>query len=618
MPVSTTPTQKAGGIVAFKVLVNGTEMAGALKQNLQSIEVEATYNRPDACTVSFAAPEVSLDKPLPAFKPGDALEMKVRRPEAETLLFSGEIVSIELEGRYGSTHYVIRGYDKRHRLYRGSKSATFLKARRSEIISKVLSEAGLQATVESSSDIVPYVAQAAESNGDFVERLLHDLGYVSVRSGTTIQCRPPGSFTTLAETLQFGANLETYSLRTTSDSWATSVEVRGWDAKTKKEIIGTASTAKSPLNESQGKNGQAFGPAKVHLVGNPGSQAEATTAAQAGLNRQLSGALQMDGTCDGNEKMMPGALVEVKGINATFNGKYRLSGVHHRWDAETGFVTDFSCNGAGERSIASLLAGATEGVALAAGPSAIIAGVVPAIVTDTKDDEDLGRIKVSFPWMPGEGSNQFTSHWVRLVMPGAGGSQKGFYLVPEVNDEVLVAFEHGDINHGYLLGGLYNSKDKPPVPNGVAVNTGKTPVKAFRSSKGHQLTFNDSDDKPAVELVTAAKKITMTLDDKSGDMTIKASNGQATITIANSGDITIKSGNSGVVIEAMKDISLKATGNIKLKATQNVDIEGMQVNIKAQTAANIEGQAAAALKGAKVDVTGTAMTTITGALVKIN
>src|SRR5438105_15411981 len=83
-------------------------------------------------------------------------------------------------------------------------------------------------------------------------------------------------------------------------------------------------------------------------------------------------------------------------------------------------------------------------------------GVEVGIVTNVKDDKKLGRVKVCFPRLPGKPE----SDWVRVAQPAAGAS-RGFYWIPHVNDEVLVAFERGEAHRPYVIGSLWTGRDKP-------------------------------------------------------------------------------------------------------------------------------------------------------------
>ncbi len=88
-------------------------------------------------------------------------------------------------------------------------------------------------------------------------------------------------------------------------------------------------------------------------------------------------------------------------------------------------------------------------------------GVVVGIVTNNQDPDKLGRVKVKFPWL----SDGEESYWARVAVPMAGAA-RGTYVLPDVEDEVLVAFDRGDMAVPYIIGGLWNGKDKPPMDNG--------------------------------------------------------------------------------------------------------------------------------------------------------
>lgn len=111
-------------------------------------------------------------------------------------------------------------------------------------------------------------------------------------------------------------------------------------------------------------------------------------------------------------------------------------------------------------------------------------GVTIGIVTNNKDPDGLGRVKVKFPWL----SQTEESYWARIVTPMAG-NDRGIYFLPEIDDEVLVAFEQGDMNVPYILGALWNGKDKPPVKN----DDGKNNQRVIKSRSGHQIILDDTE-----------------------------------------------------------------------------------------------------------------------------
>ena len=96
--------------------------------------------------------------------------------------------------------------------------------------------------------------------------------------------------------------------------------------------------------------------------------------------------------------------------------------------------------------------------------------MVTAIVTNTDDPNDWGRVKVKFPWM----TDDAESDWARVAGIGAG-PEAGFFVMPDVDDEVLVTFAHGDFSQPFVLGGLWNGQNNPP-PEAAGAASGEKPL----------------------------------------------------------------------------------------------------------------------------------------------
>jgi uncharacterized protein involved in type VI secretion and phage assembly len=193
-------------------------------------------------------------------------------------------------------------------------------------------------------------------------------------------------------------------------------------------------------------------------------------------------------------------------------------------------------------------------------------GVVVGIVTNNQDPDGLGRVKVRLPWL----TDDDESPWARVASPMAG-KQRGFYCLPEVDDEVLVAFEHGRIDHPYILGALWNGKDAPPESN----SDGKNAHRSLTSRSGHVVRLDDTDGQESIVIV-----------DKTGknQITIKAADNS--ITIAADGDITIKSGQGklslsgmGIELNSQAGVKVQAQTDVALEATGQMNIKGQMVNI---------------------------------------
>ena len=194
---------------------------------------------------------------------------------------------------------------------------------------------------------------------------------------------------------------------------------------------------------------------------------------------------------------------------------------------------------------------------------------VIGVVTDNKDPNKSGRVKVKLPIL----SEQETTHWVPIVMPGAG-KNRGWFFIPEPEDEVLVIFEHGDLNRPLIIGSLWNGKDTPPSDN----KTGKNDARMIKSRQGSKVTFDDGDN-PMVVLEDGTGKGKITLDSKNNKIIIESLEGDVCFQCP-TGDMTI-------VAKAME-----------LKATENVEIHaGSTMAVGSDTKVTINGSSGVTTSG---------------------
>jgi uncharacterized protein involved in type VI secretion and phage assembly len=197
-------------------------------------------------------------------------------------------------------------------------------------------------------------------------------------------------------------------------------------------------------------------------------------------------------------------------------------------------------------------------------------GVALGLVTNNNDPDGLGRVKLKYPWRE-DGQDSF---WARIAVTMAG-NDRGTFFLPEVGDEVLVAFDKGDIQHPYVIGALWNGKDKPPADNADGENN----TRRIRSRSGHQITLFDKAGKETLEVATQGGH-TILMDDTAGSarIAIKDSAGSNTITIDSAKNtITIESGMSLKLKSQSVDIEAGASMNIKASGT--ITIQGALVRI---------------------------------------
>lgn len=193
----------------------------------------------------------------------------------------------------------------------------------------------------------------------------------------------------------------------------------------------------------------------------------------------------------------------------------------------------------------------------------VVHGVVVGIVTNNKDPDGIGRVKVKFPWL----STEDESAWARVTSPMAG-KKRGIFFLPEVDDEVLVVFEHGDVNMPYIIGSLWNGVDLPPETN----NDGKNNIRMIKSRSGHTITIDDTDGGEKIEIADKTGNNTITIDTKNNKISFKSDK-----------DIEISAPNGKVSINA-KDFEVKASTSAKIEASTGMDLKASgTMNIKGAT-----------------------------------
>jgi uncharacterized protein involved in type VI secretion and phage assembly len=208
---------------------------------------------------------------------------------------------------------------------------------------------------------------------------------------------------------------------------------------------------------------------------------------------------------------------------------------------------------------------------------------------------------------------------------GAGaGANRGFDCLPEINDEVLVAFEHGDIHRPYIIGNVWNGKDAPPEKVGDSVVNGKVRLRTFKTRIGHTHQYVEEDkgsSKQGIYIKTQGGHWYRLNDtdkfveiETSGGHTLRLDDSNRTISLTSTGDIDIKAGRTGLsnrISLAAGDITLTGTQKITLRVGAST-VEVTQAGITIQTAAtlNLQGGITTNVKGSLVQ--------IVGGLIKLN
>jgi len=590
------------------VKIDGTKLSDLTWDYVVSVDVELS-----AGAVGWCRMVINLDSGMPSEKwdVGGKIEVEFDTSDAAATVFKGDIVAIgtEVDGR--GQVMVIEAFDESYKLGADVKVRTFVKQTDDAILKKIAGECGLSLSGDTLSTEHPHLFQGC-TNHEFVEQICRRNGAEwKVADGKLVVNfkKPTGS---AAVTLGYGDNLWQFSGRFSTADHAEDVTVQGWDPKSKKQVNG-----ENDKIDDRSTTGFANAAKKLK---NPrhvtsirslvASETDAKSVANGIARRMAATALSGSGETMGTPTIKPGVKIKIEQmVDERWNGEYYVTAARHVYD-HIGYRTEFQFGSIEPSSLVDVL-GVTRSENGASGELGISRGVTIGLVTNNDNDPDkLGRVKVKFPYL----SDELESDWARVASIG-GGPERGILFMPEVGDEVLVAFEHGDLRRPYVLGGLWNGKDK--LPEGELVKSGKVIERVIvgtradeGKAKAHRvrLRTGDSPDERFVSI-------------ELGDGTTKAHIGESKIeVIANKGKpIELKNDKGSILIDASGNVTIKGE-KIELKsAAGDIILDGVNVNLKSKAAVSIKAGSTAEVKAsAKMDVDGGGMLNLKGGMVKVN
>lgn len=632
------PSVKVGKLIGIPLLPNVLE-------NLVRAVVDTHLHLPDMFELTFLDEEGTVVNDA-GLTIGSTVEISAGAADSSSTetLIKGEVTSIEAICQEGVVYSIVRGYEKAHRLQRAKRTKTFLNMKDSEIASQVAQDAGLETgTVEETSVAHDHIAQIAQTDWDFLQQRAREIGYeTGVVAGKFFFRKASGrkdggggllggvvdalaSMVGLGpKKLTFTDNLHTFLPRLSAANLTPDVEVRVWDPKDARVAVakadaatGTASIddqepaklAKSftdglislpslppmpsipgmpSLNLGQQASNTAYLVVDRPLGVGPAADTAAEAAAKGVADHIASTFAEAEGDATGDPKIQAGAEIEIAGVPEQFCGKWFVTNARHVFDGdEAGYHTRFWVSGRQNRSLLGLTSNGTQAKERGFG------GLVCGIVTNLKDPDKLGRVKVALPWL----APNYESDWARVVQFGSGAATGALFL-PQVGDEVLVGFEFGDSRRPYVLGGLINSKsDYGELKNAVS-GSGVVTKRGLATPAGNQLTFTDElppgppgslpPMQSKIQLGTKGDKIGLVIDQVAGTVTLacngkppetKSPNGSLTIECADMGGITIKGGMGGVKIETDGQLELNGKLGVKIESNAVVEVKGSLIKL---------------------------------------
>ncbi|QJT02901.1 VgrG-related protein [Streptomyces asoensis] len=526
-------------------------------------------------------------------------------------LLTGEVCGLEADYDGTGTFTVIRGYDFGHRLMRQRRVAAYRNQSASDIARKLAAQDGVPVgKIQSTKTVYEFISQANVTDWDFLARLADENEMVmSVDAKGKFQFVKPDPASGAPPTstpgdkspfvLEAGTDILRLRAAVTAAEQVATVEARGWDVTTKKKLTATAPAKTNPgisIGTTPGEAAAKFKPAKLVDAQTPyDRQSEVKFAAEALADDVTGSFAELEVIARGTPKLRPGLPVTLADVGAPFEGKYTATSVRHVFGDGKHYEAWVTVSGRQWRSLYGLSSGggnASNGLNLP--------GTANALVTDVSDPLKQGRVKLQFPWL----DDAYVSDWTRVVQ--WGGKRGGSIFPLDVGDEVLVGFDRGALDHPYVIGGLYNGKDKPTPVKDVPLHDG-----ARQRASRHTLSDREGNRVDLLSQRTGGKQgVRLTSgDDK---LVINLDRAQTEITVDSKGTVSI-TGSRSVTVKAGTDLTLTAGRNIAIRSGGSITLRGNLINIRSMT--GMVSVDAAGLLNLK---SGGAATFSAGATVQIN
>ena len=562
-------------VAGVEIHVAGQAIDPLLSSRLLEVRLESHLLLADTVSIRLADPLLEHIDSAP-FDIGSDLEVLLGAPGATSLtsLFDGQITAFEPEFTEDEVILAVRGYDRSHLMNRTTRTESYEQMTYADIARQVASTAGLSpGTIDDVGGTIEFVQQSDETDWAFLWRLARAIGFVVTVEGKNLNFRKPQQQDS-AVSLTWGSTLLSFRPRVSAVQQVPSVTVRGWDPVAKQAIVGQASppevTSSIGLDYSQVAG--AFDGGPVNVCDHPiSTQAEADAVAD-GVARRLANAyVEAEGDAIGDARLTAGTTIDVSGVGDRFGGKYTLTEAIHVIRARSGYQTHLRVSGRAGRGFIDLTASEP-------GSNWRNSVVVGVVTSNSGDPQSLGRIKVKYPAL----DDQHEGWWARIAAPSAGAN-RGLLMLPVVGDEVLLAFEHGDDEHPYVIGSVWNGQAQPQT---LVHDDG-----SFALRSDQQI------------IAEAAQNISI-----KGDQTVALEAAQ---------DLTAKA-SAKLTAEAQSDASLSSSTNMTVKGVQSVTVQGSQATLTGDATTKVsaggqltvEADGQLVLKGATIQIQGTGMVQI--------
>lgn len=580
------PNAQVGSVASFAIEVSGSSIPDTVA--VVRVHIEQAINRIASAIITLLDGDPSTGNFIVSssatFVPGNTISIACGYDGVNTVVFEGIIVkqNLRVANNVGPI-LEVECKDKAIKMTVGRNSAGFANKKDSDVISQLISDAGLSAQVTATDTVIPELVQYYASNWDFMLSRAEVNGLLVSTQNGTVHVFNPTAQTASVMTLTYGdEGFFAFNADLNAMTQLPQVTASAWDFQNQQLISAqAANTLAGPGNLSSKTLSGVLGLSTFTLqTSGAESSAELTSWAKAQMLKSELAKIIGDVRIQGTAVIFPGRYITLSGLGDRFDGDHFVSAIRHEL-SEGNWICEIDIGLSPEWFVQQHPVEAPNAAGLIPAMQGLMTGVVKKIDSDP-DSEYRILIEVALF------NDQGTGLWARLANFYSTSGEGAFFL-PEVGDEVVLGFLNQDPRYPIVVGSLYSQKNKPfsqfsPNP--------KNSMKGIVTKNQLQLLFNDED--KILTLLTPNKN-TLVLDDKNSQIELKDQNGNSLV--MNSSGITLKSD---------KDITLQAAQNVTIKGDAGITIESSggdcavkatNVNVAANMALSAKGNTQASIQG---------------------
>jgi uncharacterized protein involved in type VI secretion and phage assembly len=443
----------------LQIALDGLDLDAKVLRCAVSAFVRQVLDAPSLAELCFA--ELPADS-IKTFRYGASLVLRV---DSDQALFKGEITTIEHQRDGADGHVLrIRAYDALHRLRKKQRARAVANVAVGALVAEAASDLGLDSTAAETGPTRRLAVQYEQSDLDFLADLAGDSGlHLYLDDGTLKLLTLAGEGDAIE--LKVGRELATARAVSTLEHFRRHVKAEGWNVLRTTVLDQTVVLARQDAEDMRSIDSTSL-PTDLGVRTLYNRLAAATDEiagyAQADLDQAASGEAIVEASADGDPKLRPGRAIRILGLADEVDGQFTVTEALHRFTEESGYVTEFSTAPPRRPRLSR--------------PPIFTYGKI----FDTTDPDKLSRARARLPLM-----GDLETDWMPVVVASAG-KDKGFAVMPEDGDNVLILFPDGNPAYGIVLGGLYGESEAP----GLA-HTGARPF-VFRTANGQMFTLDSA------------------------------------------------------------------------------------------------------------------------------